>query len=262
VKKLPELPTLEVFKKYFDTRSLHQKIKKFKVLNPEILFDITPLQLEKKLKGHEFVSSVRYGKYLFGKLDNDLFLIMHFGMTGYLKYSSKSTEHGRVIVSFQNGNILTFDDARKFGKIGLTNDIEGFIAQKKLGPDALQINLKSFQKMFINRSGMIKPLIMNQNFIAGIGNLYADEILYQTCIHPKTPANLLTNSELNMLYKNMKNILNKAVFYMDSPSNFPDSYLLSHRNPRGKCPDNSGLEIIKVGGRTTYLCPNRQHIKK
>ncbi|WJI09982.1 Fpg/Nei family DNA glycosylase [Methanobacterium sp. CWC-01] len=259
---MPELPSVEIFKRYFDQHALNQVIKKVEVCSPELVVDVNPRKLEISLEGQEFVSSRRYGKYLFSRLDNDFYLIMHFGMTGYLYYfQEKSSKYVRLLVSFQNGSHLAFDDARKFGKLGLTSDPEEFIARKGLGEDALEIEFKTFQELFKNRRGMIKPLLLNQNFIAGIGNLYADEILYQCGLHPETHADQLGKTDLHTLYYQMRRVLEKAIQYQDSPRDFPDSYLLSHRYPGGECPEGGALEVKKVGGRTTYYCPERQTLR-
>ncbi|BDZ72058.1 Fpg/Nei family DNA glycosylase [Methanobacterium petrolearium] len=271
---MPELPSVAIFKNYFDETSLNQSIKDVKVLSPEILIDTSTEKMKTTLKGHRFIDSQRYGKYLFGKLDNNLFLIMHFGMTGYLDYvsennhkhhqllySTKSSKYPRLIIQFSGGDVLAFDDARKLGKLGITRAPDKFIELKKLGPDALEVNFEDFQEMVKGRKGMIKPLLMNQNVIAGIGNLYADEILYQSHVHPMTHADKLNVSDWEDLFKNMRKVLDTAIEYHDEPGSLPKSYLLPHRCPGGECPEGGSLEVIKVAGRTTFLCPHRQKIR-
>jgi len=258
---MPELPSVEIFKRYFDEHALNQLIKKVDVESPKLVVFNDHEKLENTLEGHEFVSSQRYGKYLFSQLDNDLHLIMHFGMTGYLHYSHKDEDtspYPRLKIDFANGNHLAFDDARKFGKLGITTEPDKFIVLKRLGPDALQVELEEFQKIFKGRKGMIKPLLLNQNLIAGVGNLYADEILYQTSIHPMTRADQLNTHQWENLFLNMKKVLEIAIEYQDKPDSLPDSYLLPHRHKRGHCPEGGNLDVIKVGGRTTFFCPRRQ----
>ena len=260
---MPELPSVEIFKRFFDGTSLHQPIKDVKVMSPEVLVDTEGVDLVRSLKGHEFTGSYRYGKYLFGKLSNELFLIMHFGMTGFLHYgnSENLSHYPRMEIYFSNGNHLAFDDARKFGKLGITSDPSEFIKMRRLGPDALDVSLNEFHDLFKGRKGMIKPLLMNQNIIAGIGNLYADEILYQTNIHPLTHADKLNNGEWDLLFENTKKVLLKAIEYHDKIESLPKSYLLPHRHSGGHCPEGEELEVIKVAGRTTFLCPHRQKLK-
>jgi formamidopyrimidine-DNA glycosylase len=256
---MPELPSVEIYKKYFDKTSLNQTIRSFEVKNPEILINTTPLKLQKALVGRQFVSSKRYGKYLFSRIDSGYFLILHFGMTGYLKYFQKnSSPHIRVLISFQNGCHLAFDDMRKFGKVGLTRDQDNFIKEKKLGPDALAIDFKTFKEIFKKREGTIKPLIMNQKVIAGIGNLYADETLYQSGIHPLTRVDKLKSQDIQVLYEKMKFVLEIAIEHLDRPREMPEDFLLPHRYNGGICPDGGEIKTIKVGGLTTYFCPGTQ----
>jgi formamidopyrimidine-DNA glycosylase len=259
---MPELPSVEIYKRYFDRKALKQRIISLEISNPEMLVKTSPQEMKKCLLGQMFVGSTRYGKYLFGELTDHTFLVMHFGMTGYLHYGSLNVSgHPRLVISFSNGKNLIFDDMRKFGKVSLTSDPEMFVNYKKLGPDALQVNLKTFLKAFQIRTGMIKPLIMNQNLIAGIGNLYADEILYQSRIHPLTPAHHLKLQDWERLFREMKKVLNIAIKYQDQPGNLPSRFLLPHRYEGGTCPTGENVEIIKVGGRTTYICPQQQKIK-
>ena len=258
---MPELPSVETFKQYFDSTSLNQNIEKVVVNNPEILVETTKKDIKNSIESEFFVSSSRYGKYLFVSVSNDFLLVFHFGMTGFLKYNSLKegqTPHSRISFIFKNGNTLNFEDPRKFGKLSLIENINNFIEKKKLGPDALEINQKKFIKIFKGRKGYIKPLLMNQKFLAGIGNLYADEILYQSGIHPMKKANRLKMEDLVVLYHNMRMVLQKAIKIKDIMLDFPENFLLPHRYPGGECSEFGKLDIIKVGGRTTYYCPEKQ----
>jgi formamidopyrimidine-DNA glycosylase len=259
---MPELPSVEIYKRYFDRNALKQRIESVEITSPEILVETNSHEMKKGLLCQMFVGSQRYGKYLFGELTGEMFLVMHFGMTGYLHYGTLTgSKHPRLILSFSNGNHLIFDDTRKFGKLGLTRNPDLFITRKKLGPDALKIDFKKFLKIFQRRTGMIKPLIMNQNLIAGIGNLYADEILYQSRVHPQTPAHHLKIRDWERLFQETKKVLKIAIKYKDRPENLPSPFLLPHRYEGGACPGGENLEIIKVGGRTTYICPQQQKRK-
>lgn len=260
---MPELPSVETFKRYFDKTSLLQPITAVTVISPEILVGTSTTQMRESLEGHEFIESLRYGKYLFGKLDNELFLIMHFGMTGFLHYDKKnSSRYPMLLIKFSSGNFLSFDDARKFGKLGLTRNPIEFIKSRGLGPDALEVNYEDFRKILQGKKGMMKSLLLNQNILAGIGNLYADEILYQSRVHPMTPANLLNDPEWERVFSAMKKVLQKAIDHHDKIESLPESYILPHRHKGGECPEGYPLKIIKVGGRTTFLCPHRQKMRK
>jgi formamidopyrimidine-DNA glycosylase len=258
---MPELPSVEIFKRFLESTSLKQEIQSVKANNPEILMNTSRAELTDELRGQEFIQGKRYGKYLFAQLKNNYYLTFHFGMTGYLKYFQKESHpYIRLQIEFTNGYKLGFDDMRKFGKVWLTRDPEEFLKEKKLGPDALEIDFKTFKKLFRKRKGQLKPLLLNQNFIAGIGNLYADEILYQSGIHPLSKADKLDEPELRLLFNEMKRVLNKAIDYEDRIDTLPSSFLLPHRYLNGECPQGEALKIIKAGGRTTYFCPEHQKL--
>lgn len=259
---MPELPSIEIYKKYFNKTSLDKEIKDLDVLSPEILRNQSPQEIRNCLIGHRFINSKRYGKFLFAEISNGMHLVLHFGMTGYLVYyQDKGPSHIRMLISFKEG-FLAFDDMRKFGRISLTPNPDLYIQENNIGPDALEISLKSFLNIFRNRRGAIKPLLMNQHIIAGLGNLYVDETLYQSGLHPLTPAYELKKSDWENLYYKMKKVLYIAIEYGDKPHKMPSNFLLSHRYPGAKCSQGEEIKIIKVGGRTTYLCPKSQILRQ
>lgn len=259
---MPELPEVESFGKYLDKTSLNKKIESVDVKSPELLQNIDISALKGNLEGNKFQFTKRHGKYLFVYLDNKNCLILHFGMTGNLKYYKKSEEepsYGRFLVNFEDKSHLAFVDPRKFGKINLISKMEDFIKEKKLGPDAARMDFKSFIDIFKKRKGAIKPALMNQHIFAGIGNIYSDEILFQTCVHPKTPVNKLSDDKLKEIFMVTKEVLETAIDRNLKHEELPDSYIIPNRVKNGKCPNSDvKLETLKVGGRTAYFCPECQ----
>src|SRR5205809_7932038 len=147
---MPELPDVETFKRYFDATSLHQRIGHVDVRDSYILKGISARELARGLKGRRFESSRRHGKHLFVRADGDLWLRLHFGMTGSLHYfkheerapkpasaEASAGRHTRVLFLFANGQRLAFEDQRKFGEVGLVGDVDQFLKNRALGPDAL-----------------------------------------------------------------------------------------------------------------------------
>ncbi|MGC9516664.1 MAG: DNA-formamidopyrimidine glycosylase family protein [Methanomicrobiales archaeon] len=130
---MPELPSVEVFKQYFDSNSLNQIIKSVNLKSKEILME-KPIRFQEILVGSQFTSSQRYGKYLFANLDNEYILVMHFGMTGSLEYGLNPLKnpYDRFSINFQNNKVLAFIDPRKFGKIGITDSMKNFIKKKEI----------------------------------------------------------------------------------------------------------------------------------
>jgi len=259
---MPELPEVEIFKQYFDASSLHQVIEKVEVTNFRILGNVTEQELHERLPGHQFLSSQRHGKYLLVRSDGNFWLTFHFGMSGHFAFFTDLTNmpaHTRFLVTFDNGSHLAFRCPRMFGKVGLVDDMDTFLEEKKLGPDALSINYSTFNSIFKKRTGMIKSILMNQQVIAGIGNLYADEILFQTRIHPTTTVDTLDKSARKQVFDVMKTILQTSIKAKTELSKLPKSYLLSNREKEASCPRcKSKLEITKAAGRTTYYCPKCQ----
>jgi formamidopyrimidine-DNA glycosylase len=183
-------------------------------------------------------------------------------MTGSFKYFKNQDEkplYDRILFNFEDNSHLAFNDPRKFGKIHLTSKIEDFIKSKRLGPDALDIDLKTFKKLYSKRRGASKSALMNQHVMAGVGNIYSDEILYHAHIHPKTPFTALNDKKITEIFNIMKEVLNTAISRDLKGQELPDSYIIPHRYRDGKCPNsNVKLKTIKIAGRTSYFCPECQ----
>jgi formamidopyrimidine-DNA glycosylase len=265
---MPELPDVEVFKSYLDATALHRKIENVAVPGTEMLEHLSAADLETALKGHTFRSTRRHGKYLFVQLDTGRWLVLHFGMSGFLKYfknDEKKTAHERLRLRFDNGYHLVYDCQRKLGLIALTDDVEDYIAHKDLGPDpwASQFDYEEFRSVLTSSKAAVKSALMNQKLMAGIGNIYSDEILFQAGVHPEVRANALDNNQLQALYREMmQTVLPKSVDARAQPEDFPSSFLIPRRNKGGRCP-RCGAEIrhAKVSGRTAYFCPKCQKKK-
>ena len=256
---MPELPDVEVFKRYVDATSLHQKIRSVEVRNEKILGGVSARTLQGALKGRSFEASRRHGKNLFVGLDDDSWLLLHFGMTGSLEYfrdMDRGPPHDRLLISFENLYHLAFDDARMFGKVALVEDPDGFIREKKLGPDSLELDSDSFRERFEGRRGGVKAVLMNQRVLAGIGNIYSDEILFQVRLHPRASVERLGYEALDGLHRATRRVLKTAIDRGASPQRLPETFLLSHRREGEKCPRGNGeIRKIKAAGRTAYYCP-------
>lgn len=261
---MPELPDVEVFKRYVDATSLHQRIEGVELRSRRLLEDTTVQELARSLKGRCFESTYRYGKHLFVELTGGAWLRLHFGMSGQLRYFKdmrKDPPYDRFLISFSNGSYLAYNAPRKLGHIQLLDEPGQFIQRKGLGPDALDPNLdlERFRELLSDRRGMIKPALMTQGIIAGIGNVYSDEILFQAGIHPRARIKELYNDALTKVFQAMKSVLETAIEKQAEPQRFPDSFLTGHRHKGGECPlCGEQLERVKVSGRSAYYCPNRQ----
>ena len=259
---MPELPEVETFKRYLDSTSLHQRITNVDVRDAYILKRVSARQLTHRLKGRRFENSHRHGKHLFVRADDELWLRLHFGMTGsleYLNHDEVAPKTARVIFRFADNYRLAFDDQRKFGEIELIEDVDEFLQTRGLGPDALGISLSQFNAILGKRRGAVKAILLNQQLIAGIGNLYADEILFRARMHSATDADRLSDKDLARLFRAMRHVLEKAVALKTDFSRLPKSWLLTHRGKRGKCPRcGRALKSATIGGRTSWFCAHCQ----
>jgi formamidopyrimidine-DNA glycosylase len=262
---MPELPDVEVFRKYLNATSLHQKIREVKFHDRGMLKGISGPKLKSALEGQSFRSTDRHGKYLFAELESGSWLVLHFGMTGFLKYfkhKDKEPPHDRLLVTFSNGYHLAYDCQRKLGEIGLVDDREVFVTERDLGLDALapDFNLAAFKKTLSrSKRSSVKSALMNQKRMAGIGNVYSDEILFQAEIRPESRVKNLAEEQLEKLFRELKGVLRRAIQCRAQPERFPRSYIIPHRRGDGTCPSCSRrLERKKISGRSAYYCTRCQ----
>jgi formamidopyrimidine-DNA glycosylase len=261
---VPELPDVEVFKQYLDATSFHKEIDRVEVHSPQVLEGISASKLRRRLEGHTFESTRRHGKYLFVRLNDGNWLVLHFGMTGSLKYFrdlDKDTPHDRFLIGFSNGYHLAYDSQRKLGKIGMVEEVKEFVKEKVLGPDALDPNfdITAFGEALTGRTATVKAALMNQKHIAGIGNIYSDEILFQAGIRPQAQVDRLKGKALERLFQATKEVLQTAIDCRADPGEFPNSYLIPVRHKGRGCPKcERAIREVKISGRTAYYCSHCQ----
>lgn len=259
---MPELPEVHTFKRYFDATALHRKIVRVEVADDKIIRNVSSEAFVNYLTGRTFTGSYRRGKYLFGKLDNGCYLQLHFGMTGDLNYYDQPedrTKYERFAFSFENGYRLGFDCPRKFARICYIEDLDAYIQQIGLGEDALVITEEQFLAAMAGKKAPIKGFLLNQKHLAGVGNLYADEICYQTRVHPASRVDQLDKKKRQLIYAKMKAILQYAVDREAHYKAYPEDWLWQWRQEDATGPDgNSRVRRTKIAGRTTYFCEGWQ----
>jgi formamidopyrimidine-DNA glycosylase len=259
---MPELPEVEAFKRYLDKTSLHQQISGVDVLDAYVLKGVSARELARQLKRRRFENSHRHGKHLFVRTDSELWLRLHFGMTGsieYLKYGEVAPKTVRVIFHFATSGRLAFDDQRKFGEIEVIEHVDDFLRTREIGPDALKIGLSQFKAIFGKHRSAVKAILLSQRLIAGIGNLYADEILFRARMHPAKQAARLSDKNLRGLFCATRYVLQKAIAWKTDFSRLPTSWLLTHRGRHSKCPRcGCSLRSATIGGRTSWFCAHCQ----
>ena len=261
---MPELPDVEALRQYLQATSLHQEIAEVDLRANALLEETKPARLAGELVGRSFESTCRHGKYLFVALDDGDWLVLHFGMTGDLQYFKdidQDPEYDRLLIGFANGYHLAYIAPRKLGEVDVIGAPEQLIEDRGLGPDVKdpEFTLDTFKRLLSSRRGMIKTALMDQKLMAGIGNVYSDEILFQAQVHPRTKVKDLAEEKLEEVYQTMHEVLDTAIDRQAKPSRFPDSYLTPHHHQDGICPlCGEPVRRVMVGGRSAYYCPNRQ----
>jgi len=262
---MPELPDVEIFKQYLESTALKKEIEKVEVPGRELLENVSVSAVKKALQGEHFSSARRHGKYLFIQAGKGRWLVLHFGMTGFLKYFKRDDirpGHAKLLIHFTNGFQLALDNQRKFGKITLSEDPASFIEERELGPDALQVDPAYFRKKFGTSRARLKPALMNQKYLAGIGNVYSDEILFQAGLHPGTSSRDLDEGDMKKLLDQTGRVLEEAIEARADPGRMPASFIIPHRHGDGQCPGCGGaLRKERIGGRTAFYCPQCQRKK-
>jgi len=257
---VPELPDVEILRQYLQATSLHKRIVRAEVNAARELKTISARNLSLSLQGRSIISSERHGKHLFANLDNAAAITMHFGMTGYLRYHQgrkETPEYTRLQLRFTNGYRLSYSCMRRLGRLGLISNKRKFLNAMRLGPDALALEREEFVGLMGRRRGQIKAALMDQSLLAGIGNVYSDEILFQARLHPRVQVRDLNRERLRRLHKVLQRVLTVAVSRRADPNKMPLSWLTPRRGKKLRCPSGCGgvLKKISAAGRSAWFCP-------
>lgn len=256
---MPELPDVEVYRRYLAVTALHQAIAQVHVEAPRVLDHTSPQGLGRRLGGQRFERASRHGKYLFAHLDGGGALVLHFGMTGQLHYrrlADAADDHAACLFQFENGARLEYVSTRQLGHVAVVDSVDEFVHHKGLGPDALALDRDQFLADAAGRRGSVKGWLMDQGHMAGIGNVYSDEILFRAGIHPRRKVADLPEDALRRLHGAIREVLDAAIEAQAEPDRMPDDFILPRREPGGRCPRcDAKLEQVSVNGRKAWFCP-------
>jgi formamidopyrimidine-DNA glycosylase len=267
---MPELPEVEVIARSLGPKIRGSTIQSFKVFYPPILRHDRNADLQ-SLIGQRIRQVQRRGKMVLIKIAGARSLLFHLKMTGQLiicNHLEPLDKHTHLCFSFkEEARELRFRDVRKFGFLATVPTDNPSLSPylKDLGPEPLEIEFGRFVERLQNRRGRIKSLLLNQNVIAGIGNIYANEILYRAKIHPCSSAALLSEGDLKRLWKSMRKILHEAIEYRGSSiQNFVDaegqkgqfqSYHSVYRRDSLPClVCGNTIHRLLINGRSTFVC--------
>ncbi len=271
---MPELPEVQIILDALTPLVLRQTIIDVTPLWPPVVDRPDNILFRQWIRGRQIIETSRRGKYMLFHLDDDRWLVLHLRMTGKVRVVAREEPgrpHDRFIFHLANGREWRFEDQRKFGRLYLVEDVSEVVG--KLGPEPLSDAFTSayLAQKLTRRTAPIKSLLLNQQIVAGIGNIYADEALFQARIHPLRAGGSLTHEELDHLVAALKSVLNQALLEMGTT-------LRDYRRPDGSvggfqnrlqvfrrtgepCPScGAPIQRIVVGGRSTHFCPREQQM--
>jgi len=275
--RMPELPEVETI-----SRTLEPVVRGRVIAEVELLYRPLLRRGGRKdldaLRGQRVLGVRRRGKMLLIACESGRTLVFHLKMTGQFLFAGATEprdKHTRLVMRFEDGkNELRFRDVRKFGfLLCLEGDPEAVCGELAcLGPEPLEVGLAEFAAILGRRKGRIKSLLLNQTVVAGIGNIYADEMLFDARIHPETPASSLGKKAVERLFNSMKKILTLAIAEKGST-------VQDYRDAQGKAGhfqffhkvyDRKGepcvtcgtpVRMTRIGGRSSHFCPKCQREK-
>ncbi|MDR3214937.1 MAG: DNA-formamidopyrimidine glycosylase [Bacilli bacterium] len=269
---MPELPEVETVVQTLRRMIINKKIIKVEVFWNNIIDKITVKDFKDMIKNQKINEITRYGKVLIFELDN-YYLLSHLRMEGKYFYDNKyiKDKHSHVIFYFDDNTFLRYYDTRKFGKISLSKKDELFNHPflNKMGQEPFDITKENLYQKIHHKNIAIKTTLLDQHIIAGLGNIYVDEVLFLAKIHPETKSSLISIEQCQLIIDNAIDVLNKAIAlggttirsYTSSlgVSGRFQNELNVHTKANQPCPIcQQPIIKIKVNGRGTYLCLNCQ----
>jgi formamidopyrimidine-DNA glycosylase len=264
---MPELHDVEIFNRLVLGDCCSRTIAQAVVRDPGILQGVSSETLEARLKGKEIRSSARHGKHLFILFGPEA-LVMHFGTNGSLglvPHDGTEWAYTRLLLHFDGGGCLAYVNPRRLGGVGLCESVEEFIGRSGLGPDVLDdaFDHRAFAAILAGSKRDVKAVLMDQRLMAGLGNIYSDEVLFQAGIHPQTAArNILEGSAARLfgaLHETLETAIRWGAGSERAVERLPKDFLLPQRRRGGHCPRcGTGLTAAKHAGRTSYYSPRCQ----
>ncbi len=258
-------------------RELNRKVKGFKIGDvwtdwPRLVKNLSFAAFRRNVAGRRILGLERRGKNILFKLDKDKALLVHLKMSGRFLMNQKD-KYTHLVFQFDRGKFLALSDMRKFARLALLENksLDSSPELKNLGPDPFQTDFAAFKRAFLNKKGRIKSLLLNQNMVSGIGNIYADETLWLARVHPLENADLIGEDRWLRIYKAARKILKEAIRFKGTsiqtyrlPSGEKGGYQKVRRvyrrtgEPCFRC--GTPIQRIKLSQRSTHFCPACQSL--
>jgi formamidopyrimidine-DNA glycosylase len=271
---MPELPEVQTVVDDLNGANLIGiTISGARVFWPRTVAEPSPRLFCRWIKGQKFTGIRRRGKYLVFEVADGHTMLLHLRMSGRLHLVSAElprNKHEHVILSFDDGRQLRFHDTRKFGRLHMLKDPERILDRLGIEPLTSDFTLKTLVQCLKHHKRLLKPLLLDQTVIAGLGNIYVDEALWETKLHPCRSAASLTASEIQLLHRAIPRVLKRGLKNLGTTLGTGKGNFYSVANRRGRnkdllkvfrrtdlpCPRcKSPIERIIVGQRSTHICP-------
>ena len=275
---MPEMPEVETIRRYLNKKLIGKTIANVDILLARQIQNVSKEQFAAKIVGSEITNVDRIGKYLIVRLNNKLNIIFHLRMTGRLVYSvsgENTDKYARIIFKLTGGEKLIYGDTRTLGVIYLLEDEKDLKAIANMGAEPLSAEFtpQYLKDILKNKKSRIKTILLNQKYISGIGNIYADEALFLAKINPFTVAKEIDENGVHRLFDAINKVIGDGI--ADGGTTFRD-----YQNGEGKTGHHQNnlfvygregkpckicqekIEKIFLGGRGTHFCPKCQPMKE
>jgi formamidopyrimidine-DNA glycosylase len=262
---MPELPEVETVRRALEPHVRGRRIVRAEFYERRVLRG-DPEETAARLRGQRIRAVGRRAKHLLVEMESSLVLAVHLGMTGVLAWGGRRGPHTRALLVLDRGRVV-YDDPRMFGRIELCTALPERIA--RLGPEPLEIAAAEFVLRLRGRRGAVKPLLLNQTFLGGLGNIYADEALFRAGIHPRAIAAGISPERARRLLRAIRRVLRAAIAsggttvsdYLDAdgrPGGFQFE-LRAYGRTGEPCPRcRAPIRRIVIGQRSTHFCARCQ----
>ena len=273
---MPELPEVETVVRDLRAAGLAgRRIVRARVFWPKTIAAPSPARFAREIRDLEIQNLSRRGKFVILELSRGLTLLVHLRMSGHLEVlhgGKPPRRHDRAILTLDDGREVRFEDTRKFGRIWLVRAPEKVL--EKLGPEPLAISAADFTAGLAARSRRLKPLLLDQAFLAGVGNIYSDEALWAARLHPRRRSDSLTPAQAAELLRAIRAVLRRGIRNLGTTLGAGGTHFVLPRGERGRnqeklnaygqtgapCPRcGTPIRRILVGQRATHFCPKCQH---
>src|SRR5215216_5074760 len=274
---VPELPEVETIRRQLAPAVEGRRLVKIQVLDPRWCDPAPPEAIADALDGRTIEHLGRRGKYLIISMEDDVHLVMHLRMTGNLLLTDEEPEHTRVRMELDDGRRLLFVDVRRFGTgdvlLGSHALAEYFASRLGVEPLSPDFTSEALREQARGRRQPVKAFLLNQERVAGVGNIYADEALFRARIHPLRPVGTLKRRQIEALCEAVVATLEAGIDAKGASiddyrqvdgaqGSFQDRFLVHTRKgePCVRC--RTPIEKMRAAGRGTYICPRCQRLRR